>query len=165
MAQADFAEKILKACKRLNIHTALESCGHAPWKDMQRMAPFTDQFFYDLKHIDPVAHQKWTGVSNKLILNNLRKLTSIHPQIVVRYPLIPGVNGSDAEILALIRFIKGVEGIRKVEISPYHRYGELKYALLGRHYSLQGVQTLPETRVKEVVAMIRSHGLECETLH
>ena len=165
LAQPDFTEKIVKACKGLNIHTSLESCGHAPWKVIQRLAPFTDLFLYDLKHIDPVAHQKWTGVSNELILNNLKKLAMIHSQIVIRYPLVPGVNGSDAEILAFIQFVKGVKDIRKVEISPYHRYGEFKYALLARRYSLQGVQTLPETRVNEVVAMIRSHGLDCESLH
>jgi pyruvate formate lyase activating enzyme len=165
MSQPDFVEKILKACKEQNIHTSLETCGCSPWEVLKRLAHYTDLFFYDLKQIDSHIHEQWTGVSNQLILRNLEELGTIHSQIVVRYPLIPGVNDTDLDIHALIKFIRRIKPIQKVEISPYHRYGELKYPLLGRQYPLKGVQTLPEKRVNEIVALIRSHDLECESLH
>jgi len=165
MSQPEFVERILKACKEQNIHTSIETCGYAPWEVLKRLANYTDLFFYDLKQIDPDLHKQWTGVSNQVILRNLEELGTIHSQIVVRYPLIPGVNDSDPDILALIKFIRGFKTIHKVEISPYHRYGELKYSLLGRQYPMQGVQTLPEKRVNEVLALIRSCNLDCESLH
>jgi pyruvate formate lyase activating enzyme len=165
MSQPDFGERILKACKEQNIHTSIETCGYAPWEVLKRLANYTDLFFYDLKKIDPDIHKQWTGVSNQVILRNLQELGTIHSQIVVRYPLIPKVNDSDLDILALIKFIQGVKTIQKVEISPYHRYGELKYSLLGRQYSMKGVQTLSENRVNEIVGLIRSHDLECESLY
>jgi pyruvate formate lyase activating enzyme len=165
MSQPDFVERILKACKEQNIHTSLETCGYAPWEVLKRLANYTDLFFYDLKQIDPDLHKQWTGVSNQVILRNLEELGTIHPQIVVRYPLIPGVNDSDLDILALIKFIRGIKTIQKVEISPYHRYGELKYSLLGRQYPMKGVQALPEKRVNEVLGLIRSYNLDCESLH
>jgi len=165
MSQPDFGERILKACKEQNIHTSIETCGYAPWEVLKRLANYTDLFFYDLKQIDPDIHKQWTGVSNQVILRNLEELGAIHSQIVVRYPLIPKVNDSDLDILALIKFIRGVKTIQKVEISPYHRYGELKYSFLGRQYPLKGVQTLPEKRIDEVVALVRSQDLECESIH
>ncbi len=165
MFQPDFAAAVLRACKEQNIHTSLETCGYAPWETLERLARSTDLFLYDLKQMDPVRHEQWTGVSNQLILRNLEELARIHAQIVVRYPLIPGVNDSHRDILALIQYIRGVRTLQKVEISPYHRYGELKYSLLGRPYPLRAVQVLSEEQVNEVVSLIRSHGLDCESLH
>jgi pyruvate formate lyase activating enzyme len=165
LSQPDFGEGILKACKEQNIHTSIETCGYAPWEVLKRLANYTDLFFYDLKQIDPGIHKQWTGVSNQVILRNLKQLATTHSQIVVRYPLIPKANDSDLDILALIKYIRKIKTIQRIEISPYHRYGELKYALLSREYPMKGVQTLPEKRIDEVVALIRSQDLDCESLH
>lgn len=162
--QSDFALEILKACHERGINTALETSGYAPWQVISELSRYVNQILFDIKHIDPVKHKRLTGVSNRRILNNLEKLYRVHSSVIFRYPLVPGCNDGKADILTLARYIKGLGYVEKVEIIPYHRYGELKYEMLGKRYRLAGLAPPSSEKITQVCDLIHSQGITCQVV-
>ncbi len=128
MLQIDFLEEILKKCKSDGIHTAVDTAGHLPFEYFERILPFTDLFLYDVKIADSKKHKKFVGVGNELIISNLKRIISLGGKVIVRTPIISGINDTEEEIGAIKEIAKGAE---KIELLPYHRMGEHKYAALG----------------------------------
>ena len=128
MLQPDFLCEILKKCKENGIHTAVDTAGNVPWEYFERILPYTDLFLYDVKAISDELHKQGTGVSNRLILENLEKLSG-RKDIIVRIPLIGGFNDSETEVSGIAEFLKHIK-CKKVEILPYHAMGEHKYEAL-----------------------------------
>lgn len=129
MLQIDFLYQILKKCKDAGIHTAVDTAGHVPFEYFRRIIPFTDLFLYDVKCIDSEKHKKYTGVTNEQILMNLKKLLESDVKVVIRTPVIAGVNDSVEEIAEIKRLCDKAE---KIELLPYHAMGEHKFLALGR---------------------------------
>lgn len=130
MEQIDFLEEILKKCRENGIHTAVDTAGHEAWKKFERIIPYTNLFLYDVKCISEDMHKKWVGVSNRLILENIKKLSK-KSDIIVRTPVIPAFNDNDEEIKRILYFLKE-NNIHKSELLGYHKLGESKYEALGR---------------------------------
>ena len=126
MLQIDFLMEILQKCKENGVHTAVDTAGNLPWEYFERILSCTDLFLYDVKCITETLHKEGTGVSNRLILENLRKLSQTNTEIIVRVPVISGFNGNDSEMQKIAGFIKSL-GIKKVELLPYHAMGEHKW--------------------------------------
>ena len=131
MLQLDFLLEILEKCKSAGIHTAVDTAGNVPWKSFEKILPFTDLFLYDIKAFGAELHRKGTGVSNELILENLKNLSG-RADIIVRIPVIGGYNDNDEEIRQIADFLKQIK-IIKAELLPYHAMGEHKYTALGRN--------------------------------
>ena len=131
MLQLDFLREILEKCKSAGIHTAVDTAGNVPWKSFEKILPFTDLFLYDIKAFGAELHRKGTGVSNELILENLKNLSG-RADIIVRIPVIGGYNDNDEEIRQIADFLKQIK-IIKAELLPYHAMGEHKYTALGRN--------------------------------
>lgn len=131
MLQLDFLCEILEKCKSAGIHTAVDTAGNVPWKSFEKILPFTDLFLYDIKAFGAELHRKGTGVSNELILENLKNLSG-RADIIVRIPVIGGYNDNDEEIRRIADFLKQIK-IIKAELLPYHAMGEHKYTALGRN--------------------------------
>ncbi|KKM10699.1 hypothetical protein SY88_13325 [Clostridiales bacterium PH28_bin88] len=140
LMQPGFLNALLENCREKEIHTAVDTTGLAKSDDLLRIASKTDLFLYDLKLMDPEEHRKYTGVSNKQILANLRALSQSHGNIVVRIPVIPGVNDNRENILSTGEFVSGLSGVREINLLPYHKAGIHKYQRLAKTYSL------PETK-------------------
>ncbi|WNS43965.1 glycyl-radical enzyme activating protein [Paenibacillus sp. MMS20-IR301] len=151
-AQIGFAEALLAGAKRRRIHTAMETCGHTPWSHFSRLLPGLDMIHYDLKSLNEQAHRKFTGVAPHLIKDNLERLSrSFEPgRIVVRTPVIPGFNDTAGDIAEIAGFVASL-GIRH-ELLKYHRYGSVKYGLLGRVYEL-GQADLSAERFAELAGV------------
>ena len=132
MLQIDFLEEILKKCKENGIHTAVDTAGHIPYKNFERILPYTDLFLYDVKCFDLQKHKQYTGVGNELILDNLKKLLATDKQIWVRIPIITDVNDNENELLAIREIFEASRWPQKIELLPYHAMGEHKYAALCR---------------------------------
>lgn len=164
-SQPEFAYALLEACRDRYIHTAVETCGHCGWKTLVKLASVTDLFFFDVKLVDPERHRRYTGLDNGLILDNLRKLADIHPDIIIRYPLIPGFNDRSEDIAGLIWLHQSIERIGPVEIEPYHRYGQSKYSMLGRPYALDHVRTPAMDDVTGICEKLLAKGIDCRVLH
>lgn len=130
MLQIDFLTEILKMCNENNINTAVDTAGYVPWDYFVKIIPYTDLFLYDIKAFDNDIHKKFTGVSNELILENLRKLFECNCNIHIRIPIVPTVNDSEAEINMIKIFLDSYRP-QKVELLSYHKMGEHKYENLG----------------------------------
>lgn len=161
-AQAEFAACTLRACREDGFNTALETCGHALWTDLRKVLRCTDLVFYDLKHMDPVKHKKYTGVSNKLIKENLMRLSGEGIPIIVRVPIVPGYNDSETNMRETAAFVSKLDNILRVELLPYHKLGQSKYARLDRTYELEGVLPPTKQRVLESKETIESYDLPVE---
>ena len=131
MLQLDFLCEILEKCKAAGIHTAVDTAGNVPWESFEKILPFTDLFLYDIKAFGAELHRKGTGVSNELILENLKNLSG-RADVIVRIPVIGGYNDNDEEIRQIVDFLKQIK-IIKAELLPYHAMGEHKYTALGRN--------------------------------
>ena len=132
MLQIDFLCEILKKCKENGIHTAVDTAGYVPFENFEKILPYTDLFLYDIKCFDNEKHREFVGVSNDLILENLAKLLNININVIIRVPVIAGVNDSQEEMLKIKSFLDSNGGVLKVELLPYHSMGENKYAAIGK---------------------------------
>ena len=130
MLQIDFLCEVLRKCKENGIHTAVDTAGNVPWEYFEKVIPLTDLFLYDIKAVSDDIHQKYTAVSNELILSNLKKLFEAGAKVWIRIPFISDVNDTEEEMHKIKDFLAPYKPL-KVEILPYHRMGEHKYAALG----------------------------------
>jgi pyruvate formate lyase activating enzyme len=132
MAQADFLRAALDACRSAGIHTAIESCGHAPAAVFAQALERCDWVFFDIKHLDSVRHAELTGVDNRLILANLAQAAdpSWPGRLLVRLTVIPGSNDDPGHLRALAARLLGL-GIREIQLLPMHRLGQSKHEQLG----------------------------------
>lgn len=128
LVQPEFLLETLKECKKEGIHTAIETALNVPWKIIDEILPYLDFVICDIKCMDEEKHKEGTGVSNRQILENVKKLLETDKELLFRIPLIPGYN--DDRIGEISEFI----GERKLELMPYHLIGSGKYASLGKDY-------------------------------
>ncbi len=131
-AQLDFAIAILKAAKENGLHTAIETCGFTSEENMRAIAKYVDLFLYDIKHTDSEAHERYTGVKNERILENLRVIDAMGKKIVIRAPIIPGVNDTDEHFAALAALADSLANLDRIDLEPYHDLGNGKYDQLGK---------------------------------
>jgi pyruvate formate lyase activating enzyme len=160
-AQPDFARALLASCRRRGLDTAMETCGHTTFPLLAGLAEHLNLILYDLKHMDREAHRQLTGVTNDLILENLKRLGSLGVPVLVRVPVIPGYNDAPANLKATAAFAAGVSAVQAVELLPYHNYGAGKYARCGRPYPLPDLPLLDRGRMQELAAIVESEGLAC----
>ena len=147
MLQIEFLAEILKMCADHNVHTAVDTAGNVSWAHFERILPYTDLFLYDIKAMNDETHQKYTGVSNGLILANLERLLQIKKAIWVRIPIISGVNDTAEEMEKIKAFFEEKGYPARIEFLPYHAMGEHKYAALGRtgeRFAVSGKEKLEQ---------------------
>jgi len=152
--QFDFLLTLLSECRKSGIHTAIETCGYTPWENLYEASKYTRLFLYDLKLMDDEKHKHYTGVSNALILDNLKKIAENHDNICVRIPLIPGINDDEDNIRKTCEFLRETN-IRLVDILPYHNTGMYKYRKLGLDYRLKDTGAPEKNSLDKVVDVFR----------
>jgi len=159
LMQTEFLNEILKRCKTLRIDTTVDTCGYAQWGKFEKIHDKVDLFLYDLKIFDDEKHKKYTGVSNKLILANLKKLSSLGKNIFVRMPIIAGINDDDEHVDRSIEFLSNLN-ILQVNLLPYHKFGMDKYGRLDLEYRLSGEEKPPEKKIEEIVGKFKKAGIK-----
>lgn len=157
--QQDFALALLQACKEKEIHTALDTCGFAAWQTIKRVRKFVDVFLYDLKLINSEQHRQFTGQSNALILRNLEALLQRGHKIILRVPIIPGINDDEETTRQLAAYAATLPHLQEIELLPYHRIGVDKYSRLNNAYNLPDTSPPSEARMAEMVHILREFGL------
>ncbi|MCD8123497.1 MAG: glycyl-radical enzyme activating protein [Lachnospiraceae bacterium] len=137
-AQADFAAEILRECRRNGIHTAIETSCCADYAEIQKLLPYVNLMMADIKMMDSEKHLFWTGIRGEKILENLCRIdaSDYEGEIVIRIPLIPGVNDSDDNLRRTVAFCNDLKKIKGIEVLPYHELGKETYLLLGREYPM-----------------------------
>ena len=159
LSQADFLLDLLAACRARGINTVLDTSGHAAPAVFQRVAEQVDLFLYDLKLIADDRHEEFTGEGNGTIRENLRWLAERGAEVVVRFPLIPGINDDPENVAALGDFVSSLPTRYPVDILPYHRLGVDKYAHLDRAHRIPELQPPSEDAIAAVAGRLKGYGL------
>jgi pyruvate formate lyase activating enzyme len=164
LVQSQFALKLLKEAKRRGLHTALDTTGHADWEILDEILNFTDLVLYDVKHANTARHREATGVPNERILDNLRKtVAKAGPRVWVRHPVIPRFSDSEEALEELCELVLTLKpSVEKISLLPWHKFGELKYAAMGKVYPWKGIPTISDERIGEFKKLVESHGIEVD---
>jgi pyruvate formate lyase activating enzyme len=158
--QKEFSLEILKACRKQDIHTVLDTCGYASWQTIEQVIPYVDLFLYDLKVIDAGKHTQYTGLSNERILANLQGLSRLGADLLVRIPVIPGVNNDDNEMQKIGEFLNSLPNRPPVELLAYHDIAEAKYSGLDMEYALPDLKTPTLEQIQALAALLKGFGLQ-----
>lgn len=164
LTQSKFAEALLDAAVADGIGVALDTCGFGNGDTLYRMAQKADYILYDMKAIVDEVHIAATGVSNELILKNLVRLADdpdINPKILMRMPLIAGINDTD-EIISKTALFYEQHKLTKCTMFPYHELGISKYKSLGTDY--ESFSPPDSDRLHEIQALFLKHGMHADIL-
>lgn len=160
MQDMDYLLELLSGLKRLGISVAIDTSGFAPAGKFAAVLPYTDLFLYDLKLLDEEMHRRYTGVSNRLILDNLTWLSSQKARIWLRLIMIKGVNDGDEPIRAVINWLNTqAVSLSQINLLPYHDFGRDKYQRLGRECTQNFVRPNDE-RLARIQALFTENGYE-----
>ena len=163
LMQPEFLAGLLASCRVHEVHTALDTTCHAPWEVIEPMLGDIDLLLCDIKHADCGEHERLTGVGNGLILENLRRLARLGRPIVMRMPIIPGMNDDEGNIMATGELVASLDGVRQIDILPYNEGGRSKLTRLGRPEQGPDVRAPDARRLAEIAAKLAGFGLEVRT--
>ena len=157
LANAEFSLALLTEAKRRGMNSAIETSGFAKWETLKPFAECVDLFLWDVKETDAERHKLYTGVDNRLILENLRKLNGKGAMIVLRCPVIPGCNDREEHFKAIGALAEELSGVERVDVEPYHPLGMSKAESLGRKYLANDIVSPSDGDVKRWVEIISVH--------
>lgn len=160
--QPEFLLDLLKACGKEMIHRTVDTSAYVSKEAIHLIAPETDLWLVDLKHMDNIHHLKHTGVENTTILENILLLDSLGAEMRIRIPLIPRVNDDEENLVQFAKFISKLENSPSVDILPYHNTAASKYRKLGLDYR-QVQKPGPESlQPKQAVTLLETRGISAQ---
>ena len=162
LMQPSFLIELLDACGELELHRTVDTSGYVDTETLLKAATRTDLFLYDLKHMDPEKHFLYTGVSNEIILTNLKRLSQHGAQIIIRFPVIPGINSDEENIDQTGVFVSSLPGVSEVNILPYHCAAEAKYENLGMKNNAPGIKRPSRDYLETIAKRLESYNLQVE---
>jgi glycyl-radical enzyme activating protein len=136
MLQPEFVLELLKLAKEKGIHTCIETSGYTNKENFFKILTLTDLFLFDIKATSPEPHKELTGVTNEIILENLDILYNSGASILLRCPLIPGINDTEAHLQGIATLAKKYPRLMGIEVMPYHDLGRGKWEEIGLMYEL-----------------------------
>jgi len=158
-SQPEFFLELLPKLKETGVHICLDTCGFAPWDILKEAVKLVDLVLMDNKHMDSEIHKKLTGVDNELILENTKKIADLGVPVIIRIPLIPGLNDSDENISQLGQFMKDCN-LPRVDLLPYHRFSSSKHKALGLSYLLDDVSDPEQDELQRSAKILEGFGRE-----
>lgn len=160
LCQPEFSLALLKAAKEIGINTAIETAGYADREVVARIIPYVDTVLMDIKHVNSEKHKAFTSRENEKILENAKYIAKNARELIVRTPVIPTFNDTDAEIREIAEFATSI-GVKEMHLLPYHRIGSDKYAGLGRRYEMAHIEPPHNDRMQELMKVVTDTGLRC----
>ncbi|MCD4770676.1 MAG: glycyl-radical enzyme activating protein [Bacteroidales bacterium] len=157
-----FLFEALTRFKKDDIHTAVDTSGQTDRPVLEKIIPVTDLFLFDIKHMDPVRHKEYTGVSNEKILSNYKFILKMNKDVIVRIPVIPGYNDGIDHLNLLKKFLHEPdrENLLRIDLLPYHKIGSSKYRRFDLEYKMRGVEQPADEKMKEVKAIFTNDGFK-----
>ncbi len=166
-SQPEFLDYVSRELYDSGISIDLESCGYFDFELVRPSLERMDLIFMDLKHMGPEVHREYTGVSNGKILANIARLGSLRhpygqgrPEIVIRIPVIGGVNNSEENIAASAAYVHDVLPDAKMELLPYHSFGRIKYEAIGMPFDQDAFYTPDKEEMKKLRSVAAAEGPE-----
>ena len=152
--------ELLDECGKRGIHRAVDTAGNVNTETLLEVARRTDLFLYDLKMMDSALHKKWIGAGNEKILHNLKALSKANSNIIIRIPLIGGLNDTTENIELTAKFIAELEGDKKeVHLLPYHNIAQNKYSKLGKADHFEHLIEPDKQSLTRAIAMFKEFGI------
>jgi len=159
--QPEFTLALIERCHKAAIHVALDTCGHTDSDAGFRCLAEADLLLFDLKHMDPEKHRRLTGVSNDTILANLSRLDEMEQHIIVRIPIIPGMNDSEENLCATAELLAGMKSLERLDLIGYHNYSIMKYGQLGKRYPLD-MAPADEPYMQKIKSLFESYDINTQ---
>ncbi len=156
MYQFEFTYQLLAAAKENGLHICMETCGFAKEENLKKVAELVDIFLFDYKETDPEKHKEFTGVSNELILSNLKMLDEMGAKTILRCPIIPSLNDREDHFDGIAAVANSLENIIEINIEPYHPLGKGKAEMLDKEYLLGDLGFPEEETVAKWIEYISS---------
>ena len=160
MSQPDFLKELVKELKKHNLHLAIETTGYIPKETFHELAPLFDLLLFDVKHYDTNRHFEGTGVHNEQIINNLKWAFHQGLEILPRIPVIPSFNDSIQDAAGFASLLTEI-GLKKVQLLPFHQFGERKYEMMHKEYAYKNVKALQKEDLIEYQNEFIKKGLDC----
>ncbi len=160
MCQPAFLKQLVLKLKEHNLHVAIETTGYIDTKTFQELAPLFDLLLFDVKHVNNQKHQEGTGVTNDLIKANLNWLIANNINVLPRIPVIPGFNNTLDDAKEIATYLAKIN-IKKVQLLPFHQFGEKKYDLLNRDYTLKNVKALYPEDLADYQKVFIDNQIDC----
>lgn len=159
LMQPSFLMDLLDACGKQGFHRTVDTSGYADTQILLEASSRTDLFLYDLKHMDPEKHAKFTGVSNEIILTNLEVLSRQEVEISIRFPVIPGLNSDPENIDRTGAFVSSLPGVTRINILPYHGAATAKYENLGLKLNTENIEPSSHDFLESVAGRLENYKL------
>lgn len=150
LLQKDFVKDLLEIGKEHQIHTAIETNLSTSWEVIEELIPLVDLWMCDLKLADPERHEYWTGIDNRKVIANIQRMAEKHVPLIVRTPIVPGVNDREEDIEAICQILSPLAGNIKYELLGFHQLGFPKYENLGMKNELKDIASLPKERFEKL---------------
>ena len=165
LLQALELKKIMADERLLGISKAIDTAGNVGWEKFSQVLPWTDLFLYDIKSMNSMRHKEGTGAENGRIQENLERLCRTGRRIWIRVPVIPGWNDSEQEIKAIAQRLQELSalpgcGMERIQLLPFHRFGEEKYLRLGWEYPARELAPPSEEKMESLLKIFREMGLQ-----
>jgi pyruvate formate lyase activating enzyme len=161
LCQSDFAYALLRCAKEAAINTAVETTGFAPYETIEKLLPYIDTVLMDIKHTDSEKHKAFTTQPNERILANAVKIAENARKLIIRVPVIPTFNDTEAEIASIAKFASTLKGVDEINLLPYHSFGRDKYVGLGREYLMGDIPSPTDEHMKRLKDVVERYGLKC----
>ncbi|KEI09804.1 radical SAM protein [Clostridium sp. K25] len=161
LLQPEFTIELLKQCKSLGWHTAIETAMYVSDEIVEKIVPYLDLILVDVKCMDSLRHKEFTGVDNEIILNNIRLSDRIAEEMIIRVPVIEGFNSDEKSIRDIAEFAKTLKKVKRIDLLPYHSYGENKYETIGRNYFLKNLKPPSNEKMNYFKKIVQDSGLFC----
>lgn len=164
LIHADYIKDIISRCKQAGIHTTIDTAGNIKTETITGIARIADLFLFDLKSMNEEVHKKWTGSSNKLILHNLSVISATGARIIIRMPLIAGINDGNDGIHAAARYISEFPAMPEIiQLLPYHNIAGHKLNKLGKTDDFHGFMPPSESSIQRALGIFKQYGIAAET--
>jgi len=160
LMQPEFLLALLNQCRSEDIHTAVDTTCHAQAGLVRRVAEVANLFLCDVKHVDSDRHERYTGVRNELILDNIRMLAEAGKRMFIRVPIIPGFNDDAENIESTAQFVRSLRTVARIDILPYNRGGREKSVRLTDEFDLMRADPPANGTMEEIAGALREHGFE-----
>ncbi|WP_455683593.1 glycyl-radical enzyme activating protein [Thomasclavelia sp.] len=160
MSQPTFVEELLKKLKKEDIHVAIETTGYIESSIFQKLALMFDLLLFDVKHYDSNKHFQGTAVYNEQIIQNLKWAIDKGIEVLPRIPVIPDFNDSINDAKGLVELLISVRA-KRVQLLPFHQFGEKKYEMLNRKYLLKNKKALYPEDLKNYQQVFLDKGIDC----
>jgi pyruvate formate lyase activating enzyme len=156
--------ELLDECSKRGIHRTVDTAGHVSTETLLEIAKRTDLFLYDLKMMDSGLHKQWTGAGNEKILHNLKVLAETEANIIIRIPMISGINDTVENIRMTAGFLSTLAGGKKeINLLPYHKIARTKYMKLGRQDAFELFSGPDDETMKKVIEIFSEYGIKAST--